>query len=170
MTQTTWAAILFLIAILVMMVVMISRKITGYEVWPFYAKKPLTQPEQILYHRIVKSLPECIVLAQVQVSRVLGVKKGFRFHEWNNRINRLSLDYVICSKDSTVIAAIELDDSSHNRQERQETDRRKERALKSAGITLIRWSVKSLPNEQEIRAILKKQNPTEAEGRQEPTL
>ena len=25
------------------------------------------------------------VLAQVQMSRVLGVKKGFRFHEWNNR-------------------------------------------------------------------------------------
>src|SRR5262245_27505507 len=45
--------------------------------WPFYAKRPLTQVEQVLYHRLVKSLPEHIVLAQVQVSRVLGVKRGF---------------------------------------------------------------------------------------------
>jgi len=66
-----------------------------------------------LYHRLVKALPNHIVLAQVQVSRVLGVKKGFRVHEWNNRINRLSYDFVICDKAATVIAAIELDDKSH---------------------------------------------------------
>jgi hypothetical protein len=74
--------------------------------WPFYLKKPLSQPEQVLYHRLVRALPEHIVLAQVQVSRVLGVKKGARFHEWNNRINRLSYDCIVCSKDSTVLAAI----------------------------------------------------------------
>jgi hypothetical protein len=50
--------------------------------WPFYVKKPLTQPEQVLYHRLIRALPEHIVLAQVQVSRVLGVKKGSRFNEW----------------------------------------------------------------------------------------
>ena len=67
------------------------------------------RPEQLLYHRLVRALPEHIVLAQVQASRVLGVKKGYRFHEWSNRINRLSYDFVVCGKDSTVIAAIELD-------------------------------------------------------------
>lgn len=58
--------------------------------WPFYAKKPLTPPEQVLYHRLVGALPECIVLAQVQLSRVLGVKLGFNFHEWNNCISRMA--------------------------------------------------------------------------------
>ncbi len=120
--------------------------------WPFYPKKPLSEPEQILYHRLVKTLPECIVLAQVQVSRVLGVKKGFNFGQWNNRINRLSLDYVICLKDSTVVAAIELDDSSHETQSRREADRRKEQALRSAGVPFVRWSVNALPDEAKIRA------------------
>jgi hypothetical protein len=55
--------------------------------WPFYLKRILTQPEQVLYHRLVKALPNHIVLAQVQVSRVLGVKRGSRFHEWNNRVS-----------------------------------------------------------------------------------
>ncbi len=119
--------------------------------WPFYAKRPLTQPEQILYHRLIRALPDHIVLAQVQVSRVLGVKKGSNFHEWNNRINRLSYDFVVCGKDSTAIAAIELDDKSHESASRAKTDEKKSKATADAGLRLIRWHVRSLPNEEAIR-------------------
>lgn len=125
--------------------------------WPFYAKRPLTQPEQVLYHRLVKSLPEHIVLAQVQVSRVLGVKKGFKFNEWNNRINRLSYDFVVCSKDSTVLAAIELDDKSHEAASRRETDKKKEKATASASVRLIRWHVNALPDQAAIQAAFSEQ-------------
>ncbi len=119
--------------------------------WPFYAKKPLSQPEQVLYHRLVAAMPECIVLAQVQLSRVLGVKKGFSFNEWNNRINRMSLDFLVCLKDSTVVAAIELDDKTHEKASRVEADAKKEKALSAAGIALIRWNVSALPDENAIR-------------------
>jgi Protein of unknown function (DUF2726) len=120
--------------------------------WPFYVKKPLTQPEQVLYHRLVKALPEHIVLAQVQVSRVLGVKKGTKFNEWNNRINRLSYDFVVCAKDSTVLAAVELDDKSHESDSRRTTDEKKNKATNDAGLRLIRWNVKALPDEATIQA------------------
>jgi hypothetical protein len=43
----------------------------GSSPWPFYVKRLLTQPEQVLYHRLVKSLPKHVVLAQVQVSGFL---------------------------------------------------------------------------------------------------
>jgi hypothetical protein len=122
--------------------------------WPFHAKRPLTQPEQVLYHRLVAALPEHIVLAQVQVSRVLGVKKGFNVHEWNNRINRLSYDFVVCTKDSTVVAAIELDDKSHEAAARAVADRRKEKATSDAGVRLIRWHVRALPDQAAILAAL----------------
>ena len=131
-----------------------SRTGTPEGPWPFYAKKPLSQPEQILYHRMVKALPEHIVLAQVQVSRVLGVKKGFNFHEWNNRVNRLSYDFVVCSKDSTVLLAIELDEKSHEAEDRANTDRKKDKATVAAGVKLVRWHVKSLPDEETIRAVV----------------
>ena len=107
----------------------------------------------MLYHRLVSCLPEHIVLAQVQVSRILGVKKGFNFHEWNNRINRLSYDFVVCTKDSTVVAAIELDDKSHDSMSRAETDKKKEKATSSAGIRLVRWHVKTLPDKAAIQAV-----------------
>ena len=119
--------------------------------WPFYAKKPLTQPEQILYHRLVAAMPQCIVLAQVQLSQVLGVQKGFNFREWNNRINRMSLDFIVCLKDSTIIAAVELDDKTHEKASRIEADAKKGKALSAAGIELIRWHVSALPDESAIR-------------------
>lgn len=124
--------------------------------WPFYAKKPLSQPEQVLYHRLVAALPECVVLAQVQLSQVLGVKRGFNFHQWNNRINRMSLDFLVCLKDSTIVAAVELDDKTHQRVHRIEADTKKERALSSAGIELVRWNVSALPDEQAIRQVFGK--------------
>ena len=123
--------------------------------WPFYVKKPLTQPEQVLYHRLVKALPEHIILAQVQVSRVLGVKKGSNFNEWNNRINSMSYDFVVCGKDSAVLAAIELDDKSHESNRRSATDEKKNKATADAGLRLIRWNVKALPDESSIRAELR---------------
>jgi len=145
---------LFFVLVLVLLVpgllvVLKQRGLLGstHGAWPFYAKRPLTVPEQVLYHRLVKALPEHVVLAQVQVSRVLGVKTGFNFNEWNNRINRLSYDFVVCAKDATVLAAIELDEATHRSQSRASTDAKKERATSAAGIRLIRWHVKALPDE-----------------------
>lgn len=124
--------------------------------WPFYAKKPLSQPEQVLYHRLLAAMPECIVLAQVQLSRVLGVKKGFNFREWNNRIDRMSLDFVVCLKDSTIVAAVELDDKTHEKASRIEADAKKQKALSAAGVALVRWNVSALPDENAIRQALAK--------------
>ena len=157
MKTTLFVLLGVLVALLVTFVVMKKfgmLRPTGTDQWPFYAKRPLSQPEQLLYHRLVAALPEHIVLAQVQVSRVLGVKKGFNVNEWNNRINRLSYDFVICTKDSTVVAAIELDDKSHERADRVETDRKKEKATADAGVRLIRWHVKSIPDNAAIQAAL----------------
>ena len=125
---------------------------TDKETWPFYAKRLLSQPEQVLYHRLVASLPGQIVLAQVQASRVLGVKKGFNLHAWNHRINRMSYDFVVCAKDSSVVAAIELDDSSHGSSARAVVDEKKARATAAAGVRLLRWHVKSLPTQAAIKA------------------
>ncbi len=146
-----FVAFLFLVIVVFAILKKRASSGAGDTPWPFYAKKPLTQPEQILYHRLVAAMPECIVLAQVQLSRLLGVKKGFSFNEWNNRINRMSLDFLVCLKDSTVVAAVEIDDKTHEKASRIEADAKKEKALSAAGITLVRWNVSALPDEAAIR-------------------
>lgn len=129
-----------------------SRGAGADEEWPFYAKKLLTQPEQVLYFRLVQALPEHIVLAQVQLSRLLGVKIGSNYQAWLNRINRMSADFVVCNKDSSVVAVVELDDATHKKEDRQAADAKKEKALSSAGIRVIRWQAKALPDVGAIRA------------------
>jgi len=118
----------------------------GDKAWPFYAKTPLSQPEQVLYFRLIQALPEHIVLAQVQLSRLIGVKKGNNYQAWSNRINRMSADFVVCNKDSSIVAVIELDDATHLREDRQAADAKKDKALVSAGVRIVRWQAKSIPN------------------------
>lgn len=158
MKSSTLLLIVIAVVLIVAVIVFVQRRglLGGSSagVWPFYAKKPLSNPEQVLYHRLVAALPGHIVLAQVQVSRVLGVKKGFKFNEWNNRINRLSYDFVVCAKDSAVLMAIELDDKSHDGSSRADTDRKKEKATAAAGVPLVRWHVKSLPDAAAINAVV----------------
>jgi very-short-patch-repair endonuclease len=69
----------------------------------------------------------------------------------------MSLDFLVCKKDSTIIAAIELDDITHSRQSRIEADTKKNKALTDAGIRLIRWQAGNLPSEITIRNELLKQ-------------
>lgn len=157
-----WLLLVVVLFVIVAVALVVLKKRVAQgddQPWPFVAKKPLTQPEQILYHRLVQALPERIVLAQVQLSRVLGVKKGVNFAEWNNRINRMSLDFVVCAKDSTVIAAVELDDSSHEKTSRVRNDAKKERALSSAGISVLRWQARALPDEAAIRQAFAAEQP-----------
>ncbi len=152
------SALLFAVVALAIIVALVSvakakrRRTAGQAPWPFYAKKPLSAPEQVLYFRLRMALPDHIVLAQVGLSRILGVRKGHNFGEWFNRINRMSADFVICTKDATIVAVIELDDASHDKADRRIADAKKDKALSSAGIRVLRWRVKSPPDEASIKA------------------
>lgn len=122
--------------------------------WPFSAKKPLTRVEQAFYHRLVQTLPELVVLAQVPLSSFLRVRKGRTWREWFNRISQKSVDFLICERDFRIVAAIELDDGSHEAAERIESDKTKSRALTAARVPLIRWRVGALPEVETIRRVI----------------
>ena len=149
--------ILILVLLIVFAVVFVffkanSQRATSGATWPFYAKKPLSQPEQVLYFRLTEALPEHIVLAQVQLSRILGIKKGHNHQSWLNRINRMSADFVVCNKDSSIVAVIELDDPSHQKLDRKTADEKKDKALSAAEIKIIRWQAKAIPDVSAIKA------------------
>jgi hypothetical protein len=126
----------------------------GSHHWPVFPKKVLTPVEQNLYHRLVRAYPDHIVLAQVAFSQLVGVKKGENFTAIWNRYNRLTADFVICSKDFSIAAVLELDDRSHDNPARQDADRRKAAICASAGIALHRLNVNPLPGEADLRRLL----------------
>jgi very-short-patch-repair endonuclease len=123
--------------------------------WPLEAKRQLlTERERALYQRFVQTLPNHIVLAQVQLLQVLNFQRGRRTQAILNRFNQLSLDFLILNPDTSIVTAVELDDATHGRESSRQADGRKDRALKSAGVPLIRWNAKSLPDRVAILAAI----------------
>lgn len=124
--------------------------------WPYVVVPMLGAAEQDMLRRLVDALPECLVFAQVQVSRVLRVsgQQGKSHIGWLNKLNQMSFDFVICGKDAMPIAAIEVDDSTHARPDRKKADAKKDRACHDAGLKLVRWSAGKLPEAKAIRARL----------------
>ncbi|MDO4434511.1 MAG: DUF2726 domain-containing protein [Alysiella sp.] len=122
-----------------------------------YSRRPLmTTSELQAYDVLLEALPNHMVFPQVQVSRVLAVPKNKETYYWFNFISRLSYDFVVCRPDGTPLAAIEIDDASHQLPERQEADNRKNKATESAGVVMLRWSVDTIPDTRDIQRLIKR--------------
>lgn len=130
------------------------RRPSADKVWPFFAKRPLSDTEKDLYKHLVKALPGHIVLAQVRLSQLLGVRKGHSLQEWYGRIAALSADFVVCAQDGAVLAVIGLDNSEGGRNSRRDSDAITAKALAAANIRFLRWAAWNLPDEAEIRSQL----------------
>jgi hypothetical protein len=131
-----------------------GREERGTDHWPVFPKKVLSPVEQQLYQRLIRAFPDHVVLSQVAVSQLVGVKKGENSTAIWNRYNRLVADFVLCNRDFSVAAVFELDDRSHDSPARQDADHRKAAVLQAAGFPLHRLNVNPLPNEFELRALL----------------
>jgi very-short-patch-repair endonuclease len=130
-----------------------KESIDDMKVWPYVARELMTAPERELYRRLQQALPDYLIFSQVQLSRIIDVAPEAQKQAWLNRINRMSVDFVICATDGAkILAAIELDDSSHDQAERIKADSKKDKALQSAGVPIIRWPVKGMPQPQQLRA------------------
>ncbi len=95
------------------------------EVWPFEKRSLLTETEQRFYKILKEAIPEYPIYIQVPLSQMMRVKNGYDRHNWNNRVNRMSVDFVVCDHQTHIIAAIELDDPSHDNEKRQADDAKK---------------------------------------------
>lgn len=141
---------------LVVAVVFVKAYFAGpYEKWPYKPRGPQTDNEWDMYWRLVKALPEHVVMPQVAMSAIVDVKLMVKNrYVWRNRIDRKVMDFVICIRGGEVLAAIELDDRTHRKTERRKADKVKNRVMVDAGIKLIRWESVNKPEAAEIRRLV----------------
>lgn len=102
----------------------------------------LTEREQGCYWRLVEHLaPDFIVFAQVSFSQILSTKGGTGEQNYAlfGTMSQKVADFVVCRKDLSMVAVIELDDSSHRGKEEQ--DKKRDAAVRQAGLLAFR-----LPN------------------------
>jgi very-short-patch-repair endonuclease len=101
----------------------------------------LTRAEHECFDALVAAVGDKYhVFAQVHLPTILDNKvKGQDWRAALAHINRKSVDFVLCDKAYLAPKlAIELDDKSHERPDRQERDKEVERILSDAGLPLLR--------------------------------
>ncbi len=105
----------------------------------------LSANECCLFHKLQQAIDQKSMFISCQVRMIDIIKPDPRltsraFFQARASIFQKHLDFVICRTDnSRIICAIELDDASHQRPERQKSDQLKNKAFKQAQIPLIRY-------------------------------
>ncbi|WP_299185452.1 DUF2726 domain-containing protein [uncultured Psychrobacter sp.] len=123
-------------------------------IWPFAPMPIMTDTEVIFFQKLKNALPEYHIFVQVQLSRIINAdsEEASERSFWFNRICRQSVDYVITDVDAqTTLVAIELDDWTHTSKSRQKADDKKDKALASAGIPIVRFHAERLPSADILR-------------------
>jgi very-short-patch-repair endonuclease len=89
----------------------------------------------------------------VRLADVIQVRGGTSDQaSWQGKINSKHLDFVLCDHGSLAPRlAIELDDASHDRPERQERDRFLDSGLAAAGLPLLRIRAAGKYDAKELR-------------------
>lgn len=115
----------------------------------FRAKRPLSDPEQVLFGRLKSALPDHVILSQVAFSQFLLTKGGDRKQNFTRfaEARQKVADFLVCDPSFQIVSVVELDDRSH----RQEKDERRDAILKEAGLRVVRWRTSNIPNSEAIR-------------------
>ncbi len=117
---------------------------------PLKVKKsnPLTPREQIFFQLVRDVWIDHIILAQVDIKRILDPLEEKDRWKYMEEIQALSIDFVILTKNYDLLACIELDDSSHDTEKAQVRDQKKNKYLSQAKIPLVRF--RAMPNKAQL--------------------
>ena len=126
-----------------------------------YVRRPylLTPAEYSFYKVLHQVLPaDRIVLVKVRLADVFDVKDGLERgpkQAARNRIDRKHLDFIVCDRATCVpLLAIELDDASHGRADRQTRDLFVDGLCRASGLPLVRQPARRGYTLEEVRAAL----------------
>lgn len=114
----------------------------------------LTDAEHVFYKNLKASAPDGVrVMAKVRLGDVITCSDRDWHAGHGPPIAAKHLDFVLVDDASThILGAIELDDSSHNKQTRKQRDRFVNTAMRAANVPLLRMPVKNSYNKQELWA------------------
>lgn len=119
---------------------------SGNDVLSAFEKRgPLVTGAELRFYKALQAAVggSWSVFAMVRLADLVKVRRGIAGEQsWRNRSFGKHIDFVLCDNDSLeVCLAIELDDASHRRPERQQSDQFKAEALAAAGLPLLRIDV-----------------------------
>ena len=120
--------------------------------WPPQATRVLSLAERQTFSVLQRALPECIVLAQVPISRFLKVPRRNSYADWLRRLGNQCVDFVVCDMHAQVLAVVELRAPGVLTVDRaQRRLARMARSLKAAKVPMHVWTEGLLPSAEAAR-------------------
>lgn len=125
------------------------------EVLPYRVRDDFLSPAEFSFYKILSSLggTRLTIQSKVRLADVFFVSRPNQNMTYFSRIAQKHLDFLICdSITMKPLLGIELDDSSHSRNNRQERDDFVDRVFEVAGLPLLRLPVQREYNTKEVAA------------------
>lgn len=122
----------------------------------YYLKKAILSPAERSFFGVLELLGyEGVTIAcKVRLADVFGIKKGIPHGDRQRALNRISAKHVdfllVQSSDGRPLLGIELDDSSHEEEERIARDSFVDSVFSCAGLPILHVAAKAAYNPKEV--------------------
>lgn len=126
---------------------------------PYQLVKQFASAAELSFYHVLRQVVgnDLTVFSKVSLGDLFYPKTGDRSQNttYRNKIDRKHVDFLLCEPRSLrPLAGIELDDSSHEHEDRVVRDRFVERVFEVAGLPLVRFPVRANYSLEEIRTQL----------------
>ncbi len=119
----------------------------------YVTKNYVMTPTELKFYRELKKITDELdleIFPQVNLEKIIQIKD--KNQKERNKIKSRSIDYTIVNnRNCKIVACLELDDYSHNRENVKRNDEFKNEIFKQVNIPLIRIKVQSNYNMKEIK-------------------
>jgi hypothetical protein len=155
-----WVLVFIVVAVLFIIVKTKTSSSHSDEDFPYHQIGHLFTPAERSFYGVLCQACEgkVIVFGKVRVADVLKTESGLSNSVRQIAFNRISgkhFDYVLCNpEDLSIIATVELDDSSHNSKKAIKRDEFLESACRAADLTLHRFKASYNYKVSEVRDVI----------------
>ena len=123
---------------------------------PYRLRDDFMSPAEASFFQVLKSLVGAglVISPKVSLAELFYVPHGESYQTYQNKIDRKRVDFLLCDPRTLKPAfAIELDDSSHARPDRQERDAFVDEVFTAAQLPLVHIPARPAYNTQELIAL-----------------
>lgn len=126
----------------------------------YYVRKSLFSPAERSFFGVLEGIAfdDMTIASKVRLADVFGVKKGLERGDRQRALNRISakhVDFLLIQKsDGRPLLGIELDDSSHEEEERVARDLFVDTVFSAAGLPILHVAAKSAYDPREVRRLI----------------
>lgn len=125
------------------------------ESFPYRLRDDLLSPAELSFYHVLSSAAgsKAAICVKIGMADVLYVSRPHENAGYRNRIDRKHIDFLLCDPATMKpLLAVELDDASHQRRDRQARDAFVEKAFQAAGLPLLRIPVRRQYDPREVAA------------------